>query len=75
MHWQVSAVAITSKRLSLFKDSLRRRQQVVVEKIAIACRLQLFVSLCGGIIKVKENTKIPRLPHAQTPEKALHTSP
>ena len=51
LHWQVSVVAITSKRLSLLKDSLRRRQQVVVEKIAIACRLQLFVSLCGGIIK------------------------
>ena len=47
----------------------------MVERIAIACRLQLFVSLCGGIIKVKENTKIPRLPHAQTPEKALHTNP
>ena len=23
----------------------------MVEKIAIACRLQLFVSLCGGIMK------------------------
>ena len=43
----------------------------MVERIAIACRLQLFVSLCGGIIKVEENTKIPRLPHAQTPEEAL----
>ena len=36
---------------SLLKESVRQRRQVVVEKIAIACRLQLFVSLCGGIIK------------------------
>ena len=71
----IAAAKLRSRELSLLKESLRRRQQVVVEKIAIACRLQLFVSLCGGIIKVKENTKIPRLPHAQTPEKAFHTSP
>ena len=67
--------AFWARLTSLLKESVWRRQQVVVERIAIACRLQLFVSLCGGIIKVKENTKIPRLPHAQTPEKALHTSP
>ena len=34
---------------SLLKESVRQRRQVVVEKIAIACRLQLFVSLCGGV--------------------------
>ena len=66
--------AFWARLTSLLKESVWRRQQVVVERIAIACRLQLFASLCGGIIKVKENTQIPRLPHAQTPEKALDTS-
>ena len=43
--------AFWARLTSLLKESVWRRQQVVVEKIAIACRLQLFVSLCGGIMK------------------------